>query len=100
MKKFAIATGGRRCSGGRRAGNGRCRRSGSLWSLIGRRHCREPARRSGYKVIVTRLSGGESSKCSVAALRPGQQIIQQVPTGGGDTAQQVVSSTAYIDVRC
>ena len=45
----------------------------------------------GYKVIVTRLSGGESSKCSVAALRPGQQIIQQVPTGGGDTAQQVVS---------
>ena len=55
---------------------------------------------NGYKVIVTRLSGGESSKCSVAALRPGQQIIQQVPTGGGDTAQQVISSTAYIDVRC
>ena len=54
----------------------------------------------GYKVIVTRLSGGESSKCSVAAIRPGQQIKQQVPTGGGDTAQQVVSSTAYIDVRC
>jgi hypothetical protein len=54
----------------------------------------------GSKVIVTRLSGGESSKCSVSAIRPGQQIIQQVPIGGGDTAQQVVSKTVYVDVRC
>jgi hypothetical protein len=42
----------------------------------------------------------ESSKCSVSAIRPGQQIIQQVPIGGGDTAQQVVSKTVYVDVRC
>jgi hypothetical protein len=57
-------------------------------------------RANGYKVIVTRLSGGESSKCSVYAIRPGQQVIEQVPIGGGDTAQQVVSSTVYVDVRC
>jgi hypothetical protein len=55
---------------------------------------------NGYKVIVTRLSGGESSKCSVSAIRPGHQITQQVPIGGGDTAQEVVSSTVYVDVRC
>ena len=55
---------------------------------------------NGYKVIVTRLSGGESSHCSVYAIRPGQQITQQVPIGGGDTAQEVVSNTVYVDVRC
>jgi len=54
----------------------------------------------GYKVIGTRLSGGESATCSISAIRPGQQIIQQVPIGGGDTAQQVVSKTVYVDVRC
>jgi hypothetical protein len=35
----------------------------------------------GYKVIVTRLSGAESSNCSVDAIRPGQQITQETPTG-------------------
>ncbi len=36
----------------------------------------------GYKVIVTRLSRAESSNCSVYAIRPGQQITQETPTGG------------------
>jgi hypothetical protein len=55
----------------------------------------------GYKVIVTRLSGTESSNCSVSAVRPGQQITQETPTGGrGNHAQQVVSNTVYVDVRC
>jgi len=54
----------------------------------------------GYKVIGTRLSGGASATCSVSAIRPGQQITQQVPIGGADTAQQVVSKTVYVDVRC
>jgi hypothetical protein len=55
----------------------------------------------GYKVIVTRLSGAESSNCSVAAIRPGQQITQETPTGGrGNHARQVVSNTVYVDVRC
>ena len=35
----------------------------------------------GYKVIVTRLSGAESSNCSVYAIRPGQQITQETPQG-------------------
>jgi hypothetical protein len=55
----------------------------------------------GYKVIVTRLSGAESSNCSVDAIRPGQQITQETPTGGrGNHARQVVSNTVYVDVRC
>jgi peroxiredoxin len=55
----------------------------------------------GYKVIVTRLSGAESPNCSVYAVRPGQQITQETPTGGrGNHARQVVSNTVYVDVRC
>jgi hypothetical protein len=55
----------------------------------------------GYKVIVTRLSGAESSNCSVYAIRPGQQVTQETPTGGrGNHARQVVSNTVYVDVRC
>lgn len=55
----------------------------------------------GYKVIVTRLSGAESSNCSVSAIHPGQQITQETPTGGrGNHARQVVSNTVYVDVRC
>jgi hypothetical protein len=56
---------------------------------------------NGYKVIVTRLSGVESSNCSVDAIRPGQQITQETPTGGrGNHARQIVSNTVYVDVRC
>lgn len=55
----------------------------------------------GYKVIVTRLSGNEASNCSVYAIRPGQQITQEIPIGGrGNHARQVVSNTVYVDVRC
>jgi hypothetical protein len=55
----------------------------------------------GYKVIVTRLSGAESSNCSVYAIHPGQQVTQETPTGGrGNHARQVVSNTVYVDVRC
>jgi hypothetical protein len=56
---------------------------------------------NGYKVIVTRLSGVVSSNCSVDAIRPGQQITQETPTGGrGNHARQIVSNTVYVDVHC
>jgi hypothetical protein len=55
----------------------------------------------GYTVIVTRLSGVDSPNCSVSAVRPGQQITQETPTGGrGNHARQIVSNTVYVDLRC
>jgi hypothetical protein len=54
----------------------------------------------GYQVIVNRVGAGELSMCSVSAIRAGQQFTQHLPVGGGDAARQVVSKTAYVDVRC
>lgn len=64
----------------------------------------------GYKVIVSRVGSSSMSDCTVAAVRPGNDVVKMqprrnmAPRGGdgmaGRTQSVVKHTTVHVDVAC
>lgn len=59
----------------------------------------ESLQSQGYKVIINKIGHTPLDQAMVVAVRPGRPIIQTVNDTGGDTTEQVVYSTVYLDVK-
>lgn len=53
----------------------------------------------GYKVIVNKIGDAALDQARVVGVRPGRPITQRVNDTGGDTIEQVLYTTIYLDVK-
>ena len=55
---------------------------------------------SGYRVILSKVGAAPLDRCTVTAIRPGQQITEPRTSSGGNLVQQVLFTTMYVDASC
>ena len=54
---------------------------------------------SGYKVILNKLGDAPLDQATVVAVRPGREVTHRVTESGGDSIEQVLYTTVYVDVK-
>ncbi|MGK2881784.1 MAG: hypothetical protein ACSLE6_13655 [Mycobacterium sp.] len=54
----------------------------------------------GYKVIVTTVSGGGATDCSISAVRHGQTVMGKNKEIHGVQTPVAPHKTMYVDLRC
>ena len=54
---------------------------------------------SGYKVILNKLCAAPLDQATVVAVRPGREVTHRVTESGGDSIEQVLYTTVYVDVK-
>ena len=54
---------------------------------------------SGYKVILNKLGDAPLDQATVVAVRPGREVTHRVTESGGDSIEQVLYTTVYVDVN-
>lgn len=53
----------------------------------------------GYKVILNKLGDAPLDQATVVAVRPGREITHRLTGSGGDSIEQVLYTTLYVDVK-
>jgi hypothetical protein len=54
---------------------------------------------SGYKVVLNKLGDVPLDQATVVAVRPGREVTHRVTESGGDSIEQVLYTTVYVDVK-
>ena len=54
----------------------------------------------GYEVIVTKTSGNDPQRCSIASVRPGQTMMGKSKEIHGVLTPTLLHKTMYVDLRC
>ena len=54
---------------------------------------------SGYKVILNKLGDAPLDQATAVAVRPGREVTHRVTESGGDSIEQVLYTTVYVDVK-
>jgi hypothetical protein len=54
---------------------------------------------SGYKVVLNKLGDAPLDQATVVAVRPGREVTHGVTESGGDSIEQVLYTTVYVDVK-
>lgn len=54
---------------------------------------------SGYKVVLNKLGDAPLDQTTVVAVRPGREVTHRVTESGGDSIEQVLYTTVYVDVK-
>ena len=54
---------------------------------------------SGYKVVLNKLGDAPLDQATVVAVRPGREVTHRVTESGGDSIEQVLYTTVYVDVK-
>ena len=54
---------------------------------------------SGYRVVLNKLGDAPLDQTTVVAVRPGREVTHRVTESGGDSIEQVLYTTVYVDVK-